>query len=899
MERQNSTNSVTGSITQTITNSFSSLKEGSGKMVSGLWGWTVGLVEPVVNLFRGASKMDIDLSDLAEDYDTNPLIARQLNERNAEPAPELSLIPALLKRQDSSSSSSSENSSEGGDLFDRDSIDNWELPPRDPQDQGINMALEGGLTLATIQMMQQSPVDEMSLKPLATNIAQQTISEQQPEPKGGILFSPMVPLTQNPAASLCVRQLPQLEQGSLNSRGKDRVLESEAVANMHQARKRAHTAAALVKPSTLAAAQKARAKVQEATTVTAKVEQSVVEQQDTFVPEELIDITGKGLAANDTTVVLDAMGDYIAAVTRFVKDKETVSPVQQKLMRDSYLELMAHYQMLYMCANHVEGKALGIKGGKKTMATMVDVLEQVRMAIRNHDWEMASQINNVSRQGITNCQCKGEFVDDKFLKETALGKGMNIKMISLFGAAKDIADIKKSLEQKQQALAEEEGKGPEEQDAKELEKLRKSCDTLQGILDNKRSELDANKATFAKDDVCHQDRLVVDVMPVLAHKMQTETTVVRRKLIKQTALERNRKKYNSPKEVLGKVRDDIRTNCETKVLGHQKNDKFSPAEIKRRTDAELAQRMQTLWCGYNEVLINDMGIEAFLKLSETKKLTDSDRGILRDHMMRNTPVNIPLAHKEKVMAVARAEGLIGTGGCSEAQLAAELQFAVSPFQPALMTALAKQEPETFVRLLNAVKPQHLNAQEMHAAYTGCRELMGQETIAPLLAQGKLGEYGLQAEEVCPELTEDLFDQVEGGIKQQLDVMRGEDGTDPRSPQYKTMNFSDPAQQLMVALSFAYYTLAGVQSGFAVLGTEDADDLMEQLMVVAPAKEVLTATGQEVLLANEPDFTGEESQRRLVFCVDGVPGKGAMNTDNFQVRGGRHIDTLLERKKARQ
>ena len=157
--------------------------------------------------------------------------------------------------------------------------------------------------------------------------------------------------------------------------------------------------------------------------------------QDIELPEEITELLQKGLATTKSDDMPRLLGEYVVAVGRFVQQQGELSKPQQNLLRQGYIELLAHDQELKNFLNYTQ-KMIGIKGGKRALASRIDMLEQIRDAIRVGGQTMATQISGTARLGtfmasqIDMLGCESQ----KELRDLVFGKGLNIDLYCISGA---------------------------------------------------------------------------------------------------------------------------------------------------------------------------------------------------------------------------------------------------------------------------------------------------------------------------------------------------------------------------------------------------------------------------------------------------------------------------------
>ena len=375
--------------------------------------------------------------------------------------------------------------------------------------------------------------------------------------------------------------------------------------------------------------------------------------------------------------------------------------------------------------------------------------------------------------------------------------------------------------------------------------------------------------------------------------------------ISETRGHKNKKKYQKPEKFVASAASDLKAGAEAKVLGHAANshEVWSEQEKQKKIEAELKERTQKLWCGHNELLLQNYGLEKFLTLPHLEEMTDTDRSILRDHLLRNLPVNIPLQYKERLFTVAQNAGIVSTGTeCSTQAFAKDLEIVTSPLQPEFMKELAVLDPEAFSYLLDAIDFDQLNPAQLNAIYQGCQLLLVSPAVSDLMAlQNTMGKKHAANKEVLPTLPPELFAEAELTLKAYLRIIPNEEGADkvtlgngetvPTQVQYASFDHANPAHQLMQVLTVGNYVMAGIQASAA--NPDASDEIIDTASQLSPAKRLAMAYGQEALLVDQPQLVEPDgSATRLLLCKDGLPGKCIVNSDSYQLRGGRYMTTLL-------
>ena len=629
--------------------------------------------------------------------------------------------------------------------------------------------------------------------------------------------------------------------------------------------------------------------------------------QDIELPEEITELLQKGLATTKSDDMPRLLGEYVVAVGRFVQQQGELSKPQQNLLRQGYIELLAHDQELKNFLNYTQ-KMIGIKGGKRALASRIDMLEQIRDAIRVGGQTMATQISGTARLGtfmasqIDMLGCESQ----KELRDLVFGKGLNIDLYCISGAKTDIAETGAKVKKKYDQLFAELEKKAQERNSDAIIKLKDSIDEGEAFITNIRTELQQKEREFANNNTRHLDQLFLDVATTLEQKRRERLPDAMNEAISETRGHKNKKKYQNPEKFVASATSDLKTGAEAKILGHAANphEDWSEQEKQKKIEAELKERTQKLWCGHNELLLQNYGLEKFLTLPHLEEMTDTDRSILRDHLLRNLPVNIPLQYKERLFTVAQNAGIVSTGTeCSTQAFAKDLEIVTSPLQPEFMKELAVLDPEAFSYLLDAIDYDQLNPAQLNAIYQGCQLLLVSPAVSDLMAQqNTMGKKHAANKEVLPTLPPELFAEAELTLKAYLRIIPNEEGADkvtlgngetvPTQVQYALFDHANPAHQLMQVLTVGNYVMAGIQAS-AIANPDARDAFIDTIAQLSPAKRLAMAYGQEALLVDQPQLVEPDgAATRLLLCKDGLPGKCIVNSDSYQLRGGRYMTTLL-------
>lgn len=628
----------------------------------------------------------------------------------------------------------------------------------------------------------------------------------------------------------------------------------------------------------------------------------------TDIPDDVVLALRSGLLITDSKAMPQALADYALAVGRCVRAKVKLTPTQQRLLRNGYVELLAHDQELNNPYGIVHKKTGGISRGKLAIAMRLDMLEQVRESIRSGGSGMATQISGVAnlgpleafRRDMLGCKNQPEFVDLVF------SQGMNIDLFCISGHQKDIQKANVTVTDKTEKLIAEKTKPSAQQNEEEISRLEYSIATGKKFISETQQTLDEKLRTFKEHATCHLDQLFIEVATLQEQMRRESLPGVLDEMVQSTSGRSNREKYLHPETIVSHAHDELMKGARLKVMGHttENASDVSEAQLQKNIDTEFQSRSRKVWLACHELLLNSLGLDRYKAQIFESGLSDNDRMTLRDHLISNIPVNIPLAHKKKVLEVGQRNGIISLDSCDEEQFQDDLEYASSPFKPDLLIALAEQEPETFSYLLNAVNPDYLTSDELDAIYQGCKALLSNRQVAPLLTQGRLKIYGAQADDLYPELKNTLIYQAQEGIKKQLKTMRGEGDTDidytPDGIQYiaftkyKTFDHANPVHQLLQALSYGLHILAGVQSS-AGMKARCSDSLLSTSGKLTIYKTRLTAYGQELLNNTQPELKNGTASQRLLICENGLPGKCVVNTGPYQVRGALCLDALLASK----
>ncbi len=124
------------------------------------------------------------------------------------------------------------------------------------------------------------------------------------------------------------------------------------------------------------------------------------------------EITTKELERAERDIVnLNAMLDH------------PLSQVQQRILRDGFVELLARFLMLENEQEEFKQQPVGIKGGKKAFALKINKLQQFREALDNQSWESVSLISGIVKSSLTNARKKDAYID-------AVNKGTHQNLVS-------------------------------------------------------------------------------------------------------------------------------------------------------------------------------------------------------------------------------------------------------------------------------------------------------------------------------------------------------------------------------------------------------------------------------------------------------------------------------------
>ena len=237
------------------------------------------------------------------------------------------------------------------------------------------------------------------------------------------------------------------------------------------------------------------------------------------LPEEITELLQKGLATTKSDDMPRLLGEYAVAVGRFVQQQGELSKPPQNLLRQGYIELLAHDQELKNFLNYTQ-KMIGIKGGKRALASRIDMLEQIRDAIRVGGQTMATQISGTARLGtfmasqIDMLGCESQ----KELRDLVFGKGLNIDLYCISGAKTDIAETGEKVKKKYDQLFAELEKKAQERNPDDIIELKDSIDKGEAFITNIRTELQQKEREFANNNTRHLDQLFLDVATTLEQK---------------------------------------------------------------------------------------------------------------------------------------------------------------------------------------------------------------------------------------------------------------------------------------------------------------------------------------------------------------------------------------------
>lgn len=373
--------------------------------------------------------------------------------------------------------------------------------------------------------------------------------------------------------------------------------------------------------------------------------------QATGISEEITQTLQRGLDTTNPNDMPQILGEYTVAIGRFVQQQNEISEAQQSVMRNGYIELLAHGQAL--SNPDYTRKMFGISGGKLSIAMRVDMLEQVRDVLRIGGQGMATQISTAARLGplmasrIDLLGCSGEAE----LRELVFGRGLNIDMFCISGAEANITNAQTKVAKREKQLAEERAKPVDEQNPEEITRLCESIRSGTEFIAENRTELENKQTLFAQNETRHLDQLFFDVTTRQEQTRREKLPEALAAAISATRGSNNKKKYENPDKVIESATEELMTAARIKVLGHMTSvgGNWSETEKNEKIQAEFKVRTQKLRCAYNELLLHHFGVDKFLTLPHLGRMTDDDRGILRDHLIRNLPVNIPLANKERLL----------------------------------------------------------------------------------------------------------------------------------------------------------------------------------------------------------------------------------------------------------
>ncbi|MCL1078098.1 hypothetical protein D5R81_08950 [Parashewanella spongiae] len=90
-----------------------------------------------------------------------------------------------------------------------------------------------------------------------------------------------------------------------------------------------------------------------------------------------------------------------------------LSTVQQRMLRDGFVELLARYLMLENEQEEFKQQTVGIRGGKKAFALKVNKLQQFREALDNQSWESVTLISSLVNSALANARKKDAYIAAK------------------------------------------------------------------------------------------------------------------------------------------------------------------------------------------------------------------------------------------------------------------------------------------------------------------------------------------------------------------------------------------------------------------------------------------------------------------------------------------------------
>ncbi|WP_133405504.1 hypothetical protein [Parashewanella tropica] len=116
--------------------------------------------------------------------------------------------------------------------------------------------------------------------------------------------------------------------------------------------------------------------------------------------------------------------------------------------------------------------------------------------------------------------------------------------------------------------------------------------------------------------------------------------------------------------------------------------------------------------------------------------------------------------------------------------------------------------------------------------------------------------------------------------------RGNEFLEIKATQYKVFDAANPVHQQLASLSFLCTLLSAVRGGGGIYQDEGFIEKLAALnKETGPLIHMYLDIGCELLRETQPELAHGDVWLSQVFAHDGIPGKGVVNNDTFQPRGG--------------
>ncbi|MGB0892995.1 MAG: hypothetical protein ACPGUD_01195 [Parashewanella sp.] len=312
---------------------------------------------------------------------------------------------------------------------------------------------------------------------------------------------------------------------------------------------------------------------------------------------------------------------------------------------------------------------------------------------------------------------------------------------------------------------------------------------------------------------------------------------------------------------------------------------------------EAKKESKKVLTGYYELLINLFGVEHAC-VQNSSELDDADRKTIIEGVLTYSALTIPMAQRQHLLTLARKHGLLAES-CSQTEFKSQLSFVCQPYTKEFIEIVANEAPETFTHILATVDFDSLNAEQMHAMYCGCRQMMKGKQAQVLWQQGYFSNLSVPPAELLPDFSPELIKQAEKKIKSLIREFRESftgtnaemeyDGIEfEQGEAVKPFDFSDPKMQLLNVLCCCS-NFAGATDryrGEAILAMDLSDkEANAKTKEASQLKNRIVAVGQEVLRLSEPSYEGGRVYKRIYYTETSTRRNCIVSTDPLQPRYG--------------